>query len=97
MVVVKFLVFVSEVVSIFSKILTWIIGGAKGYLCPTNSIIGGHVSRLPPKSTHMLSLNYNCNEICISWTSMLRPSHLQIPGEPKIAHAAIRRRAKDGP
>jgi len=27
MVVVKFLVFVSEVVSIFSKILTWIIGG----------------------------------------------------------------------
>src|SRR6218665_2284853 len=33
MVVVKFLVFVSEVVSIFSKIITWIIGGAKGYLC----------------------------------------------------------------
>src|SRR6218665_1930833 len=29
MVVVKFLVFVSEVVSIFSKILTWIIGGGK--------------------------------------------------------------------
>jgi len=48
MVVVKFLVFVSEVVSIFSKILTWIIGGAKGYLCLTNSIIGGHVPRLPP-------------------------------------------------
>jgi len=41
LVVVKFLVFVSEVVSIFSKILTWIIGGAKGYLFPTNSIIGG--------------------------------------------------------
>ena len=29
MVVVKFLVFVSEVVSIFSKILTWIIGGER--------------------------------------------------------------------
>jgi len=54
MVVVKFLVFVSEVVSIFSKILTWIIGGAKGYLCPTNSIIGGRVPRLPPKSTLVL-------------------------------------------
>src|SRR6218665_1328171 len=53
MVVVKFLVFVSEVVSIFSKTLTWIIGGAKGYLCPTNSIIGGRVRRLPPKSTPM--------------------------------------------
>src|SRR6218665_3343402 len=53
MVVVKFLVFVSEVVSKFSKILTWIIGGAKGYLCPTNSIIGGRVPRLPPKSTPM--------------------------------------------
>src|SRR6218665_336625 len=53
MVVVKFLVFVSQVVSIFSKILTWIIGGANGYLCPTNSIIGGRVPRLPPKSTPM--------------------------------------------
>ena len=54
MVVVKFLVFVSEVVSIFSKILTWIIGGAKGYLCPTNSIIGGaRAPAAPPKSTPM--------------------------------------------
>src|SRR6218665_71158 len=51
--IVKFLVFVSEVVSIFSKILTWIIGGAKAYLCPTNSIIGGRVPRLPPKCTPM--------------------------------------------
>jgi len=41
LVVVKFLVFVSEVVSIFSKIVTWIIGWAKRYLCPPNSIIGG--------------------------------------------------------
>src|SRR6218665_2856207 len=55
MVVVKFLVFVSEVVSIFSKILTCIIGGAKGYLCSTNSIIGGRVPRLPPKSTPMVT------------------------------------------
>ena len=37
--------------------LTWIIGGAKEYLCPTNSIIGGRV-RAPaahPKSTPMHS------------------------------------------
>src|SRR6218665_2976162 len=54
MVVVKFLVFVSEVVSIFSKILTRIIGGAKGYLCPTSSIIGGRV-RAPAAP---LSLRY---------------------------------------
>src|SRR6218665_135196 len=53
MVVVKLLVFVSEVVSIFSKILTWIIGGAKGYRCPTNSIIGGACPGCPPKSTPM--------------------------------------------
>src|SRR6218665_795170 len=53
LVVVKFFVFVSEVVSRFSKILTWILGGAKGYLCPTNSIIGGRSPRLPPKSTPM--------------------------------------------
>src|SRR6218665_2372266 len=60
MVVVKFLVFVSEVVSIFLKILTWIIGGAKGYLCPTNSIIGGTCPGCPPKSTPMmLTIVYN--------------------------------------
>src|SRR6218665_1785338 len=53
MVVVNFLVFVSEVVSIFLKILTWIIGGAKGYLCPTNSIIGGACPGCSPKSTPM--------------------------------------------
>src|SRR6218665_3439708 len=54
MVVVNFLVFVSEVVSIFSQILTWIIGGAKGYLCPTNSIIGGaRAPAAPHKSTLM--------------------------------------------
>src|SRR6218665_2071199 len=56
MVVVKFLVFVSEIVSIFSKILTCIIGGgAKGYLCPTNSIIGGACPGCPPKSTPMVT------------------------------------------
>src|SRR6218665_882831 len=53
LVVVKFFVFVSEVVSIFSKILTWIFWGAKGYLCPTNSIIGGARPGCSPKSTPM--------------------------------------------
>src|SRR6218665_2393559 len=52
MVVVKFFVFVSEVVSIFSKILTWIFGGQKDSFAP-NSIIGGRAPRLPPKSTPM--------------------------------------------
>ena len=47
MVVVKFLVFVSEVVSIFSQILTWIIGRAKGYLCPQLNY-WGRAPRLPP-------------------------------------------------
>src|SRR6218665_490754 len=54
MVVVKFLVFFSEVVSIFSKILSWIIGGgAKGYLCPTNSIIGGVCPACRPLSLRL--------------------------------------------
>ena len=53
MVVVKFLVFVSEVVSIFSKILTWIIGGPKGYLCPTNLIIGGARAPAAPLSLRL--------------------------------------------
>src|SRR6218665_729821 len=57
MVVVKFLVFVSEVVSIFSKILTWIIGGAKGYLCTTNSISGGACPGCPPKSTPVVEVH----------------------------------------
>jgi len=56
MVVVKFLVFVSEVVSIFSQILTWIIGGgAKGYLCPPTQLLGGGACPgCPPKSTPMI-------------------------------------------
>src|SRR6218665_1140239 len=41
MVVVKFLVFVSEVVSIFSKILTWIIGGQKDTFAPPTQLLGG--------------------------------------------------------
>src|SRR6218665_2431581 len=54
MVVVKFVVCVSEVVSIFSKNLTWIIGGGqKNTLCPTNSIIGGRVPRLSPLSLRL--------------------------------------------
>src|SRR6218665_2518902 len=53
MVVVKFLVFVSEVVSIFSKILTWIIGGQKDTFAPPTQLLGGRVPRLPPKSTPM--------------------------------------------
>src|SRR6218665_637235 len=52
LVVVKFFVFVSKVVSIFSKILTWIFGGAKGYLCPQLNYWGGAPAR-PPKSTPM--------------------------------------------
>ena len=60
LVVVKFFVFVSEVVSIFSKILTWIFGRAKGYLCPTNSIIGGARPGCPPKSTPMTIIVLLC-------------------------------------
>ena|SRR6218665_3774303 len=57
MVVVKFLVFVSEVVSIFSKILTWIIGGGqKDTFAPPTQLLGGRVPRLPPKSTPMFPL-----------------------------------------
>src|SRR6218665_3815152 len=41
MVVVKFLVFVSEVASIFSKILTWIIGGQKDTFAPPTQLLGG--------------------------------------------------------
>ena len=53
MVVVKFFVFVSEVVSIFSKIFTWIIGGgAKGYLCPQLNYWGARAPAAP-KSTPM--------------------------------------------
>ena len=47
LVVVKFFVFVSEVVSILSKILTWIfLKGQKDTFAP-NSIIGGRAPRLP--------------------------------------------------
>ena len=55
LVVVKFFVFVSEVVSIFSKILTWIVwGGAKGYLCPPTQLLGGALAPAAhPKSTPM--------------------------------------------
>src|SRR6218665_754065 len=41
MVVVKFLVFVSEVFSIFSKILTWNIGGQKDTFAPPTQLLGG--------------------------------------------------------
>src|SRR6218665_488395 len=53
MVVVKFLVFVSEVVSIFSKILTWIIGGQKDTFAPPTQLLGGACPGCPPKSTPM--------------------------------------------
>ena len=41
MAVVKFLVSVSEVVSIFSKILTWIMVGQKDTFCPPTQLLGG--------------------------------------------------------
>ena len=47
LVVVKYLVFVSEVVSIFSKILTWIIGGPKDTFAPQLNY-EGRAPRLPP-------------------------------------------------
>src|SRR6218665_2076226 len=47
MVVIKFLVFVSEVVSIFSKILTWIIGGGKRIHLPHQLNYWVRVPRLP--------------------------------------------------
>src|SRR6218665_2742780 len=53
MVVVKFLVFVSEVVSIFSKILTWIIGGQKDIFAPPTQLLGVACPSCPPKSTPM--------------------------------------------
>ena len=46
---VKFLVFVSEVVWIFSQILTWTFGEQKDTFAPPNSIIlGAKTVRLPP-------------------------------------------------
>src|SRR6218665_2441498 len=60
MVVVKFLVFVSEVVSIFSKIFTWIIGGQKDTFAPPTQLLGGRVPRLPPKSTPMPIHRHTC-------------------------------------
>src|SRR6218665_1612081 len=53
MVVVKFLVFVSEVVSIFSQILTWIIGGER---IPLPHQLNYWGSACPPKSTPMCAL-----------------------------------------
>ena len=47
MVVVKFLVFVSEVVSIFSKIITWIIGGQKDTFAPPTQLLGARAPAAP--------------------------------------------------
>ena len=48
MVVVKFLVFVSEVVSIFSKIRTWIIGGEqKNTFAPPTQLLGARAPASP--------------------------------------------------
>ena len=53
-VVVKFFVFVSEVVSIFSKILTWIFGGGqKDTFAPQLNYWGARAPAAPPKSTPM--------------------------------------------
>src|SRR6218665_467172 len=47
--------FLKYIVSIFSKILTWIIGGQKDTFAPPTQLLGGgRVPRLPPKSTPML-------------------------------------------
>src|SRR6218665_3826163 len=55
MVVVKFLAFVSEVVSTFSKILIWIIGGGqKDTFAPPTQLLGGACPGCPPKSTPMI-------------------------------------------
>src|SRR6218665_1199253 len=68
MVVVKFVVFVSEVVSIFSKILTWIIGGQKDTFAQPTQLLGGTCPGCPPKSTPMvtaaLSNDYYNLKIC---------------------------------
>src|SRR6218665_3682237 len=53
MVVVNFLVFVSEVVSIFLKILTWIIGGQKDTFDPPTQLLGGAGPGCSPKTTPM--------------------------------------------
>src|SRR6218665_2971473 len=50
LVVVKFFVFVSEVISIFSKILTWIFGGQKDTFAPQLNYWGAHAPAAPPKS-----------------------------------------------
>ena len=61
LVVVKFFVFVSEVVSIFSKILTWIIGGQKDTFAPSQLNYWGRAPQLPPKSTPMVAASdVNC-------------------------------------
>src|SRR6218665_3752246 len=53
MVVVNFLVFVSEVVSIFFKILTWIIGGQKDTFALPTQLLRGACPGRSPKSTPM--------------------------------------------
>ena len=48
MVVVKFLVFLSEVVSIFSQILTWIIGGGQNdTFAPPTQLLGARAPAAP--------------------------------------------------
>jgi len=59
MVVVKFLVFVSEVVSIFSKILTWIIGGVKRIPLPHQLSYWGARAPAAPLSLRLWSMGQN--------------------------------------
>src|SRR6218665_2204051 len=47
MVAVNFLAFVSEVVSIFSKILTWFIGGQKDKFAPPTQLLGARAPAAP--------------------------------------------------
>src|SRR6218665_1661251 len=67
MVVVKFLVFVSEVVSIFSKILTWIIGGQKNTFAPPTQLLGGACPGCPPKSTPMVPAYSRALNFFLHW------------------------------
>src|SRR6218665_2482121 len=61
LVVVKFLVFVSEVVSIFSKILIWIIGGGqKDTFAPPTQLLGGACPGCP-LSLRLCTVSYFCN------------------------------------
>src|SRR6218665_1310289 len=68
LVVFKFFVFVSEVVSIFSKQFIWILLGVKGYLFPPTSITGG-AARADPQSLRLWQQRLKLDSIVMLYRS----------------------------